>query len=111
LSGLQISADAAVSVVLVNTGRVAGTTMPQLYLEFPGEAGQNAPVLKGFQKVLIAPGATSEVTFVLTEQDRSFWSTEAGGWRLAAGGLTAHVGDSAADIKFRVPLDAPVIVV
>merc|ERR1712107_388930 len=42
--------DTCVKGVLTNTGSVAAKALPQLYLEFPIEAGFPAPILKGFQK-------------------------------------------------------------
>jgi beta-glucosidase len=98
-----------VKVAVENTGAVAADAVPQLYLEFPAEAGQPAPVLKSFARLRLAPGELGEAELVLSAQDRSFWGGS--GWRVAAGGLTAHIGDSAADIKIQLPLDAPVLIV
>ncbi|ERS98658.1 hypothetical protein HMPREF1624_05445 [Sporothrix schenckii ATCC 58251] len=83
-----------------NTGRVAGAEVAQLYVTLPG-AGEGAdgaaiPVhqLRGFDKTLLAAGATAQVTFALTRRDLSYWDVVAQKWRLPAGTYTVRVGSS-----------------
>jgi beta-glucosidase len=94
-----------VTGTVTNTGKFAAKTIPQLYLEFPIEAGFPAPVLKGFQKTsLIYPGASAEITFRLTDRDMSYFDgfSDQNGYvpRFSmVDQAVAHVGASSADIK------------
>ena len=53
-----------VSVTIKNTGPVHGAEVAQLYLGFPPSAGEPPQVLRGFQKLHLAPGAEATATFV-----------------------------------------------
>ncbi|WP_328996142.1 glycoside hydrolase family 3 C-terminal domain-containing protein [Kribbella sp. NBC_01245] len=88
---------ASVSVKVTNTGKRTGTAVPQLYLGLPNPAvGVEQPPkqLKGFEKVTLAPGNSARVTFQLDERALSYWSTEAGDWRVAPGCYDVQVGSS-----------------
>ena len=64
-----------------NTGLRPGTDTPQLYLEFPAEAGQPRSILKGFQKTsLLEPMETTIVTFGLTARDLSYYVPQSKSW-------------------------------
>ena len=54
-----------VSVTIKNTGAVHGAEVVQLYLGFPPSAGEPPQVLRGFQKLDLAPGAGATATFNL----------------------------------------------
>ena len=53
------------SVRVTNTGSKAGAEVPQLYLKYPGAAGEAPWSLKGFDKVILSPGESQIVTFPL----------------------------------------------
>jgi beta-glucosidase len=61
--------DTSVSFTLENSGKVAGAEVVQLYLGFPASAGEPPRQLKGFEKVVLAAGATQKVTIPLTKRD------------------------------------------
>lgn len=88
-----------ISVEITNTGKVAGAEIPQLYLEFPEEADEPPQVLRGFETVMLQPGAKEVVTFPLGEHDTSIWSTEEAGWKPIKGAYTVKVGASSRDIR------------
>merc|ERR1712066_263106 len=86
-----------VQVRVTNVGKVAAKTVAQLYLEFPPDAKQPAPILKGFNKTkLIQPGGIAEVTFPLSMRDISYF--EEGKWIASQDG-TVHVGESFTDVR------------
>jgi len=58
-----------VSFKLTNTGSFAGTEIPQLYLGYPTDAGEPPRVLRGFDEIDLAVGASSTVTMMLGERD------------------------------------------
>jgi len=81
-------------------GSFASPTLAQLYLELPPEAGQPAPLLKGFEWTRsLAPGDAENVTFNLGERDLSYFNATADAWVMAHGNIMVHIGESASDIR------------
>jgi beta-glucosidase len=68
----------------------------QVYLGDPPAAGEPPRQLKGFQRVSLAPGHSTWVTFRLSRWDLSYWNTQANGWTVAPGTFRVYVGDSSA---------------
>lgn len=88
------NADAVVcvKVAVTNSGKAAAAAVPQLYAQFPSEAGYPAPILKGFDTTaVLQPGETADVVFPLTWREVSYWSN--GSW-VQVNGLGAQVGFS-----------------
>jgi beta-glucosidase len=90
------SAAVTATATVTNTGHVAGTDVAQLYLGDPPVAGEPPRQLKGFQRVTLAPGQSSTVTFNLTKQDLAYWKTSANKWVVPEGQFHVYVGDSSA---------------
>jgi beta-glucosidase len=59
-----------VTATVTNSGKVEGEEVVQLYLTHPPKAGAQTPLfaLKGFQRVKLAPGASTTVRFTLTPE-------------------------------------------
>jgi beta-glucosidase len=74
------------SAQLKNTGERAGTEVAQLYLRGLAFAGGARPVreLKGFQKILLQPGETRDVTFTLSPKELGFYDAD-GHWIVQPG--------------------------
>jgi beta-glucosidase len=88
-----------IQVSVENEGPVPARCIPQLYVEFPSEAGYSAPILRGFQRSeLLEVGATATVTFALSMRDLSHWDVDKGDWAAVAQ-VTAHIGESSGDIR------------
>lgn len=91
-----------VSVLVTNTGKVAGSAVPQLYLTLPRGPvqGHSAKrVLRGFEKVHLAPGQSEKVNFMLTRRDISYWDTVTQEWVIGTGVVEAQVGFSSRDFR------------
>ena len=58
-----------VSVVVTNSGKLAGDDVVQLYLKFPDVPGAPIRALRGFQRVHLEPGANQTVKFQLERRD------------------------------------------
>lgn len=58
-----------VTASVQNTGSRAGTEIAQLYLGYPASAGEPPRVLRGFEAVPLAAGATQTVSFSLAAKD------------------------------------------
>lgn len=89
----------SVTTSISNTGAVDGMEVAQLYLGFPNEADQPQRILRGFEKVSIAAGASADVTINLRRRDVSFWDVAAQQWAIASGTYTVSIGASSRDIK------------
>jgi beta-glucosidase len=65
------------SVSVTNTGTRPGEETLQLYISQPAASvARNVMDLRGFQKVLLQPGETKEVTFAITTEDLKFWNAD-----------------------------------
>ncbi len=79
------------SVIVTNSGRVAGDEVVQLYLKFPDVAGAPIRALRGFQRIHLEPGASQKVEFHLNPRDLSL-VTDLGDIIVAKGKYTVSVG-------------------
>lgn len=93
---------ATVSVVVTNTGRVSGDEVAQLYVALgPGEPPK---VLRGFERVTIAPGRTATVNFALTRRDLSTWDTVSQNWIMVSNPIM-YVGSSSQNLPLMQALN------
>ena len=96
-----------VSGNVTNTGGVTAAAVAQLYVRFPPDAGQPAPLLKGFVKMApLPPAAVAPLSLPLRERDLSFYNATSGEWR-RAGKVDLLLGASSADIRDSI-LNVPV---
>jgi beta-glucosidase len=84
----------SVTVTVTNTGKRSGAEVAQLYLGSPASAKEPPHQLKGYRKVTLAAGKSTQVTFTLTGQDLSSWDSPAAGWTVHRGIYHVWVGDS-----------------
>ncbi|TID07400.1 putative beta-glucosidase G [Colletotrichum higginsianum] len=92
----------SISATVENTGSVDGEQVVQLYVSLPRRGvPSNTPVqvLRGFEKVALAPGASKLIEFPVLRRDVSFWNTTAQDWELPVGEIEFRVGFSSRDIK------------
>jgi beta-glucosidase len=97
----------SVGVDVTNTGSRAGADVAQVYVTDPAAAGEPPRQLKGFARVVLAPGQTRHVTLHLDQRAFSIWNSDAQAWTTIHGRYAVQVGDSSASL----PLSAPVTVV
>jgi beta-glucosidase len=73
-------------LMLTNTGSRAGTETVQLYIRAIAASAGTRPVheLKGFQKILLQPGESRDVTFNLSADDLGYYDTR-GNWLVEPG--------------------------
>ena len=73
-------------VQLKNTGSRAGTEVAQLYIRDMAASAGPRPVreLKGFQKILLQPGESSDVTFTVSEKELGYYDAK-GNWLVEPG--------------------------
>lgn len=94
-------------VFLRNTGDVRGSTVAQLYVSFPNNAPAGTPpqVLRGFEKIELAPGERRPVTFALMRRDISYWDVVRQQWVIPQGEIRLIVGFSSRDLQTSVVID------
>lgn len=90
------------SVMVKNTGKVAGAVVPQLYLSVPRGSAEGfiaKSQLRGFEKVHLTPGQSTTVEFNLTRRDLSYWDTVQQNWVIPQGRFQVHTGFSSRDFR------------
>jgi len=96
----------SVSVKVTNTSRVKGAAVPQLYITYPEASAEPTPLLRGFDKVDLAPGEAKVVTFVLDQRAFSNFSERSDAWVVDAGTYKISVGASSADHPLSLDVEA-----
>ena len=90
-----------VTATITNTGHIAGDEVAQLYVSLGGP--NDAPkVLRNFDRISIAPGASATFTADLTRRDLSNWDPVSQNWVVSNYTKTAYVGASSR----KLPLSA-----
>jgi beta-glucosidase len=107
LDRTEIGVDGAlgVAVDVTNTGDRAGEEVVQLYVAFP-ESRVERPrkLLRGFEKVSLAPRETRAVRFSLATRSLAYYDVSARAWRVEEAEHRVLVGASsrASDLKSAV---------
>ncbi len=94
----------AVSFVVHNTGKRAGSEIAQVYLAFPEKAGEPPKRLVAWDKVQLAPGQSKTVTLNVDPLALSVFNAEKDRWEIVPGEYRVLAGPSSAEL----PLTATV---
>lgn len=108
---LPMGSGLTASVTLTNTGKLAGEEVAQLYIHDP-LASVSRPVkeLKGFQKVLLQPGESRDISFEITPDMLAFYRLDMS-YGLEAGDFEVFIGgnsDTEKSVRFTLLEPAPV---
>jgi len=107
----QADGGVLVSVSVTNAGAVAGSAVPQVYLDSPTNkpaGAQFAPrVFAGFERVTLNPNETRVVQMHIAARTFQYWSTADRKWLLPPGRRTLHVGENSRDLSKAITLDIP----
>ncbi|MBE0653748.1 MAG: glycoside hydrolase family 3 C-terminal domain-containing protein, partial [Bacteroidales bacterium] len=97
-SQLKTGNDLKINVIITNTGKREGTEVVQLYIrDLVGSVTRPVKELKGFRKILLQPGESKEIEFLITSKDLSFYradmtfGTEPGEFEVFVGGNSRDV--------------------
>jgi beta-glucosidase len=90
-----------VSLQVTNLGVRAGAEVVQLYAAAPAAAGQPPKQLKGFAKIHLDPGATTEISLRMDRDDLAAFDEASGRWIVHKGRYEMLVGRSSRDIRGR----------
>lgn len=107
-SNLQLSkteihqqADVEISVNVKNTGTLKGDEVVQLYLkDLVSSVTTYESVLRGFERVSLAPGETKTLKFVLHPDDLALLDKNMN-WTVEPGKFQVMIGNSSEDIKLK----------
>ena len=91
-----------VSLTVKNSGPVAGEEVVQLYLR-DRVASVTRPMkeLKGFEKVMLQPGESKTVRFIIDNSLLKFYSEEKDQWIVEPGEVDVMIGSSSDDIRLQ----------
>ena len=105
-TSLNASGSITASVMVTNSGIVAGKEVVQLYIrDLVGTITRPVKELKGFQKIMLQPGETKTVTFTISANDLKFYNSdlkfvaEPGDFKVFIGGNSQDVKE--ADFKLK----------
>lgn len=101
ISRKEISAKDSViiSFDLKNTGKYAGEEVVQLYIrDLVSQPVRPVKELKGFQKVMLEPGETKTLTFIIDQDKLSFYNDQLE-WITQPGDFQVMIGSASDDIK------------
>jgi beta-glucosidase len=104
-SGLQVSgtitptASVTITFTVTNSAGPAGAEVAQIYIAHPASAEEPPKALKGFQKVLLAPGASAPITVTLAASDVAIFDLASDEFTAVPGTYGLLVGSSSADIR------------
>jgi beta-glucosidase len=94
---ISLAGSVEVSATVTNTSDHAGSDVAQLYIhQRSGTSSRPSRLLKGFKRVHLEPGASTHVTFSITEEDRRYWSAATRGWVTDMTVFEVGVGSDAA---------------
>ena len=95
-----------VSFTVRNTGSMAAKEAAQLYVApVKPSVVRPAKELKGYEKKLIAPGASERYTIHLDPDAFSYYDVDSHGWKVDPGEYRLLVGASSADIRLEVKVN------
>ena len=101
-SGLSVKkvagGNVSVTFTLKNTGLRPGAEVAQVYVGDPPSNGEPPKQLKGYRKVLLQPGESSQVTLTLDPRAFAYWQNR---WLVSGGTYTMFVGSSSRDIRLQ----------
>lgn len=90
-----------ISFTLKNSGQRDGAEVAQLYVGFPAVAGEPPANLRRFERVELAAGASTQVSFWLEDRDVSIWDVSSHDWSVVKGSFTISIGASSRDFRLK----------
>ena len=94
-----------ISCKVTNTGNVDGSEVVQVYIgKHKSNVKRALKELKGFQKVKLAKGASSEVEILVNAKDLSFYDETISNWNLEKGTYYIYVGNASNSITEKIKI-------
>lgn len=106
--GFDLDSEFNVSFSLTNTGSFTGADVPQLYNGPPSGANETYPgvqfavtALTGFDCIELVSGASTVVTFPISQRQLSFWNQTDRSWVVASGTRQVWIGTDAQTVVLK----------
>jgi len=90
---------------LTNTGARAGAEVAQLYLSYPAGSGEPPRVLRGFERIALAPSESRTVNIELDARALSSWDSAHRSRQVLSGTYRIAVGGSSRDLPLEAALE------
>ena len=104
-ASMRPSETLTLSMVLANTGKVAGEEVVQLYLrDLVASVARPLKELKGFQKIRLEPGERKTVTFMIDKSMLSFFNRQLQ-WVAEPGRFELMLGSASDDIRLHQQIE------
>lgn len=102
-----IKGEVTISVLVTNTGKVAGKESVQIYVTAPqGNIEKPVKELKAFAKTkLLQPGESEELTMTIPAQSLASWDESKNEWRADKGKYIFSAAANANDIRLNTEID------
>ena len=96
----------SISVDVENTGNMDGKEVVQLYVsKKDSKVDRAAQELKGFEKVFLDKGQSTNVTLQIPVKELAFYNVEKSDWEVESGTYNFKIGNSSRDIKAEVEIN------
>jgi beta-glucosidase len=103
---INATGEVSVSFDLQNVGTRAGSEVAQMYVhQAKSNVMQPIKSLRGFQRVMLAPGETKHVTIALPASQLSYYDVGAHKFVVPPGMFSVMIGSSSDDIRLRADLE------
>ncbi len=91
-----------ISFDVKNTGSRDGAEVAQIYVGDPSATVRRPQMeLKGFSRVMLAPGEVRHVTATLDKRSLAYWDVKTHAWKVDPGKFLVFVGDSSENVPLR----------
>lgn len=85
-----------------NVGHRVGAKVAQVYVGDPSATVPRPEMeLKGFSRVVLAPGVVRRVTVTLKKSSLAYWDVKTHAWKVGPGKFIVYVGDSSTDVPLQ----------
>lgn len=99
------STSVVVTCTLSNVGDFDARQVVQLYVQYPDAANEPPTLLRAFEKVEVAAGASVPVTLTVKQDDLKIWDETSGDWAFVSGLYEFMLGFSVGDIVLSQSLE------
>jgi beta-glucosidase len=90
-----------VTFTVKNTGNRAGAEVAEVYASLPASAAEPPKRLVGWNKVMLKPGESKEVSVEVEPKYLSIFNVEQNGWQLLPGEYGFMVGGSSQNLPLK----------
>jgi beta-glucosidase len=87
------------SIDLINTGKLSGDEVVQVYIKYPPEERMPIKELKAFKRVTVSRNGSRTVNFKINANELQKWDLKNNSWKIYPGEYQIVIAGNAADEK------------